>query len=187
MAGSRAASRCRSRLGFPQHQGWVDLFMGWWEYAIRSWRRRAKPDAILTFLCELGPAALRHHRTRRRRALGPLAGCAGHEGHDPQIVGPDRRGGRARRGLSGLIFAKRKMEFGRATRVRCQAINSKCRSPRHARITAGSGRPGWPFSTSAGGRKLTSIAAALSLPDFRLAPGTSRTRKTYPPPSDQPS
>jgi hypothetical protein len=30
--------------------------MGWWEYAIRSWRKRAKPDAGLTFLCELGPA-----------------------------------------------------------------------------------------------------------------------------------
>jgi hypothetical protein len=33
----------------------VDLFMGWWEYGIRSWRRRADPDATLTFLCELGP------------------------------------------------------------------------------------------------------------------------------------
>lgn len=42
-------------LNFPQHQGWVDLFMGWWAYAIRSWRRRAAPDAALTFLCELGP------------------------------------------------------------------------------------------------------------------------------------
>lgn len=42
-------------LNFPQHQGWVDLFMGWWEYAMRSWRGRAGPDATLTFLCELGP------------------------------------------------------------------------------------------------------------------------------------
>ena len=42
-------------LNFPQNQGWVDLFMGWWEYAIRSWRRRAGPDDTLTFLCELGP------------------------------------------------------------------------------------------------------------------------------------
>jgi hypothetical protein len=53
----RVASReqIQVQLGFPQHQGWVELFMGWWEYAIRSWRRRAPPDAVLTFLCELGP------------------------------------------------------------------------------------------------------------------------------------
>src|SRR3984957_5275615 len=53
----RIASREKVQisLGFPQHQGWVELFMGWWEYAIRSWRKRAKPDAVLTFLCELGP------------------------------------------------------------------------------------------------------------------------------------
>ena len=53
----RIASReqVQISLGFPQHQGWVDLFMGWWDYAIRSWRRRAGPDAVLTFLCELGP------------------------------------------------------------------------------------------------------------------------------------
>jgi hypothetical protein len=54
----RIASReqVQISLGFPQHAGWVDLFMGWWEYAIRSWRRRAGADATLTFLCELGPA-----------------------------------------------------------------------------------------------------------------------------------
>ena len=53
----RVASReqIQVQLDFPQHLGWVDLFMGWWEYAIRSWRRRAGPDAIFTFLCELGP------------------------------------------------------------------------------------------------------------------------------------
>src|ERR1700681_3242776 len=53
----RIASReqVQISLGFPQHQGWVELFMGWWGYAIRSWRKRARPDAVLTFLCELGP------------------------------------------------------------------------------------------------------------------------------------
>ena len=53
----RVASReqIQVQLDFPQHQGWVQLFIGWWDYAIRSWRRRAGPDAVLTFLCELGP------------------------------------------------------------------------------------------------------------------------------------
>jgi hypothetical protein len=54
----RVASReqVQIEIGFPQHAGWVELFMGWWEYAIRSWRRRAGANATLTFLCELGPA-----------------------------------------------------------------------------------------------------------------------------------
>src|SRR5437879_7731380 len=53
----RIASReqVQISLGFPQHQGWVELFMGWWEYAILSWRKRAGADAVLTFLCELRP------------------------------------------------------------------------------------------------------------------------------------
>ena len=53
----RVASReqIQIQLSFPHMQHWVDLFMGWWEYAIRSWRKRADQDAVLTFLCELGP------------------------------------------------------------------------------------------------------------------------------------
>ena len=53
----RVASReqVQIALDFPQHQGWVTLFMGWWAYAIRSWWKRSAPDATFTFLCELGP------------------------------------------------------------------------------------------------------------------------------------
>jgi hypothetical protein len=53
----RVASReqVQVQISFPHHKDWLDLFMGWWDYAIRSWRRRAPPDATLTFLCELGP------------------------------------------------------------------------------------------------------------------------------------
>lgn len=53
----RVASReqVQIQISFAHHKDWVDLFMGWWEYGFRSWRRRAPKDATLTFLCELGP------------------------------------------------------------------------------------------------------------------------------------
>ena len=53
----RVASReqIQVQISFPTHRDWVELFMGWWEYGFRSWRRRAPKDATLTFLCELGP------------------------------------------------------------------------------------------------------------------------------------
>lgn len=53
----RVASREQVQIqtSFAHHRDWVDLFMRWWEYGFRSWRRRAGADATLTFLCELGP------------------------------------------------------------------------------------------------------------------------------------
>lgn len=53
----RVASReqIQVQISFPHQKEWLDLFMGWWEYGFRSWRRRAPKDATLSFLCELGP------------------------------------------------------------------------------------------------------------------------------------
>jgi hypothetical protein len=34
---------------------WLDLFLDWWEYGFRSWRKRAGADDTLAFTCELGP------------------------------------------------------------------------------------------------------------------------------------
>ena len=96
----RIASReqVQISLGFPQHQGWVDLFMGWWEYAIRSWRRARRARRGADLPVRTRPAALRHHRRRRRRAVGPLGGRAGHEGHDPGAVAAHHRRGAEARG-----------------------------------------------------------------------------------------
>ncbi len=43
------------QISFPQHQKWFDLYAGWWEEGFRLWLGRAKADARLRFLCELGP------------------------------------------------------------------------------------------------------------------------------------
>ncbi|WP_034885899.1 sugar phosphate isomerase/epimerase family protein [Ensifer aridi] len=53
----RVASReqVQIEISFPHHQPWVDLFINWWEYGFRSWRRRAGPNDTLAFTCELGP------------------------------------------------------------------------------------------------------------------------------------
>ena len=54
----RVASReqVQIQISFPHHKEWLDLFMGWWAYGIRKWRKRAPADATLTFTCELGPS-----------------------------------------------------------------------------------------------------------------------------------
>ena len=63
----RVASReqIQVQLNFPQHQDWLELSMGWWEYGIRSWHQRAGPKETFTFLCEFGSAALCDNRRGR--------------------------------------------------------------------------------------------------------------------------
>ncbi|GGI31395.1 MULTISPECIES: sugar phosphate isomerase/epimerase family protein [Bradyrhizobium] len=53
----RVASReqIQVEITFPQHRIWLDLFLGWWKYGFRSWRKRAGTGACLSFTCELGP------------------------------------------------------------------------------------------------------------------------------------
>ncbi|MFO0996359.1 MAG: sugar phosphate isomerase/epimerase [Alphaproteobacteria bacterium] len=53
----RIASReqVQVQITFPQNQKWFDVFAHWWEYGMRGWLKRAKPDDTLIFLCELGP------------------------------------------------------------------------------------------------------------------------------------
>ena len=43
------------QIDFPQHQAWVERYFGWWDQGLRAWRARAPADAVVTFLCELGP------------------------------------------------------------------------------------------------------------------------------------
>ena len=53
----RVASReqVQVQISFAHQKDWVDLFMGWWEYGFRQWKKKAGADETLTFLCELGP------------------------------------------------------------------------------------------------------------------------------------
>jgi|TARA_B110000438_G_scaffold114235_1_gene111984 hypothetical protein len=43
------------QIDFPQHKEWVNQFKIWWRDGIRMWRKRNDSNAILIFLCELGP------------------------------------------------------------------------------------------------------------------------------------
>lgn len=53
----RVASReqVQIEISFPHHRPWVDLFLQWWGYGMREWRKRAGADDALVFTCELGP------------------------------------------------------------------------------------------------------------------------------------
>jgi len=53
----RVASReqVQIEISFPHHKMWLDIFLSWWEYGFRSWRRRAESNDSLAFVCELGP------------------------------------------------------------------------------------------------------------------------------------
>ena len=53
----RVASReqVQIEISYPAHKPWLDIFLGWWDYGFKSWRRRAGPNDSLAFVCELGP------------------------------------------------------------------------------------------------------------------------------------
>jgi hypothetical protein len=53
----RIASReqVQIQINFPQHQQWVEIFKSWWKEGMPMWRKRNTYDAVLVFLCELGP------------------------------------------------------------------------------------------------------------------------------------
>lgn len=53
----RVATREQAQISitWEQHRPWVEQFEAWWQRAMRKWRARKPDDAIMNFLCELGP------------------------------------------------------------------------------------------------------------------------------------
>ena len=53
----RVASReqIQLQISFEHHRDWFDQFAAWWAYGFQSWRQRNADEAVLNFLCELGP------------------------------------------------------------------------------------------------------------------------------------
>ncbi|MFT5111613.1 MAG: hypothetical protein ACI8P9_000933 [Parasphingorhabdus sp.] len=42
-------------LGFPQHAYWESQYAQWWQQGFQCWRERSDDNAVMNFLCELGP------------------------------------------------------------------------------------------------------------------------------------
>ncbi len=74
----RVASReqIQVQISFAHQRDWLDLFMGWWEYGFRSWRRRAPADAVLTLPVRARAEGVCDDRPRRLRAVRPLGRSA---------------------------------------------------------------------------------------------------------------
>ena len=102
----RVASREQIQVPlFPHLRHWLDLFLGWWDYGMRSWRRRAGRDEALTFLCELGPPEYAitgadgyelSDRWREARVLKDLARDLWRRIEEEEQRAPGRRAGAGR-------------------------------------------------------------------------------------------
>ena len=42
-------------LGYPQHEYWETQYADWWKQGFQYWRARNDNNAVMNFLCELGP------------------------------------------------------------------------------------------------------------------------------------